>query len=187
MSKDLAVAIAMPLVWRRGGGLVCRFYSSVAGNGYAPLFYLRGKEAAMRKSRPKKSILIIEDDESMRETLKIVLEKRYKIFLSVSANNAFQIIEKENINVILLDLHLPDMAGLELAKVIKRNNSARIKYIEIILITIRDNPRIIEECLREGIFWYIDMDSESLMLVEFLIDLAIEHQALKQERYSFCP
>ena len=65
----------------------------------------------------KPSILIIDDDEVMQETLADVLRKRgYEIFSVGSGNGALSIIKKNVIDLILLDIRLPDVDGLEILK-----------------------------------------------------------------------
>ena len=65
----------------------------------------------------KPSILIVDDDGVMQETLSDVLKKRgYEIFSVGSGNGAFSIIKKNVIDLILLDMRLPDIDGLEVLK-----------------------------------------------------------------------
>jgi len=68
----------------------------------------------------KPSILIVDDDEVMRETLSDVLKKRgYEIFSVGSGNGALSLMKKSIIDLILLDMRLPDIDGLEVLKKIK--------------------------------------------------------------------
>ena len=68
----------------------------------------------------KPSILIVDDDEVMQQTLSDVLKKRgYEIFLVGSGNGALSVIKKNVIDLVLLDMRLPDVDGIEVLKKIK--------------------------------------------------------------------
>jgi len=65
-------------------------------------------------------ILIVDDDENIRNTLKAILEdEKYVIDTAVNGGEAIQKTQKTAYNVALLDIRLPDMEGVELLKLIK--------------------------------------------------------------------
>ncbi len=67
-------------------------------------------------------ILIVDDDESIRNTVKIILEDEgYTVDLAATGNEAIKMTQKTAYNVALLDIRLPDMEGVELLKLIKDN------------------------------------------------------------------
>lgn len=67
-------------------------------------------------------ILIVDDDESIRNTVKIILEDEgYIVDLAGTGNEAIKMTQKMAYNVALLDIRLPDMEGVELLKLIKDN------------------------------------------------------------------
>lgn len=77
-----------------------------------------------------KTILIVEDDNDIHNLIKEILEKEhYKIVDAYSGTEAVMIIEKEKIDLILLDLMLPGLNGEEIIK--------RIKEIPIIVISAK--------------------------------------------------
>ena len=77
-----------------------------------------------------KTILVVEDDIDIHNLIKKVLEKeQYKIISAYSGTEALMLLEKENIDFILLDLMLPGLNGEEIIK--------RIKEIPIIVISAK--------------------------------------------------
>jgi DNA-binding response OmpR family regulator len=67
-------------------------------------------------------ILIVDDDESIRNTVKIILEDEgYTVDLAATGNEAIKMTEKTAYNIALLDIRLPDMEGVELLKLMKDN------------------------------------------------------------------
>ena len=65
-------------------------------------------------------ILVVDDDENIRNTLKTILEDEgYNVDLAATGNAAIEKTKKTAYNIALLDIRLPDMEGVELLKLIK--------------------------------------------------------------------
>lgn len=80
------------------------------------------------------NLLIVEDDITIRQGLKFYLEQENFNVMSVEfASDAIKTISNNHIDLILLDVNLPDMNGFELFKEIKK-----IKDIPIIFLTAND-------------------------------------------------
>lgn len=95
------------------------------------------------------SILIIDDDRRMCETLKdVLIEKGYEADFTESSIEAFRILEKKVYEIILLDLKMPIMDGLEAFKRIKKISPTSTT----IMMTAFSLEEKIKACLREGAF-----------------------------------
>jgi len=102
----------------------------------------------------KKNVLVVEDDIKSSKLLKDVLENNKFIFHYVNnGKNAMEYLIKEKIDIILLDLNLPDTTGFELMKKIKNNSS--YKHIPIIIITSNTDKLDIVLALEIGADDYI--------------------------------
>ncbi len=65
-------------------------------------------------------ILVVDDDENIRNTMKTILEDEgYIVDLAANGSEAIQKTKKTVYNIALLDIRLPDMEGIELLKLIK--------------------------------------------------------------------
>uniref|UniRef100_UPI00156587D0 hybrid sensor histidine kinase/response regulator n=1 Tax=Ruminococcus flavefaciens TaxID=1265 RepID=UPI00156587D0 len=64
----------------------------------------------------KKTILVAEDEDSNYELVKIVLHKRYRLIRAHNGIEAVTMNEEEHPDLILMDIRMPEMNGLELAK-----------------------------------------------------------------------
>lgn len=83
-----------------------------------------------------KKILIIEDDESIAELIEFNVQKNgYKTAKTDSAERALKMLQKEQFDLILLDLMLTGMEGTEFCKIFRRDSSQ--KQIPIIMLTAR--------------------------------------------------
>jgi two-component system cell cycle response regulator DivK len=81
----------------------------------------------------EKSILIIEDNPSNLKLAKICLEKvGYKVLTSVTAEEGLELLKDKKPDMILMDLQLPRMDGLQLTSLLKKNPNTR----DIIIIAL---------------------------------------------------
>lgn len=95
-------------------------------------------------------ILIVEDEEINRDILTEILNICCDFFEAQSASQAFEIIDtkKENIDLILLDLGLPDMDGIKVLKILKDNGISN--QIPVVVITADTTEEAEEEALKLG-------------------------------------
>ena len=67
-------------------------------------------------------IIIVDDDENIRKTMKAILEDEgYIVDLATNGKEAIEMTQEKTFNIALLDIRLPDMEGVELLKLIKDN------------------------------------------------------------------
>ncbi len=82
-----------------------------------------------------KSILIVEDEPSLVFTLQDTLQNEgYEVFVAEKGEEALDIIDKERIDLLILDLMLPGMSGFEVCKKIRENEHT----FPIIMLTAKD-------------------------------------------------
>ena len=58
----------------------------------------------------RKTILIVDDDEGMRETLTAMLRRDYRVLRAATGEFGLQILEKETVDLMLLDVRLPGIS-----------------------------------------------------------------------------
>lgn len=76
----------------------------------------------MRIASP--SILITDDDRDFRETLKAALEPRgFRTWLAGDGEEALKIVQHEDVHVVLMDMHMPRLTGLETIRRVKQVKS----------------------------------------------------------------
>jgi two-component system phosphate regulon response regulator PhoB len=85
---------------------------------------------------PKEKILAVDDEEDIRELLRYNLSiEGYSVIDAPSGERALELVKKESPDLILLDLMLPGMDGLEVARHLK--NNAETKSIPIVMLTAK--------------------------------------------------
>ncbi len=125
----------------------------------------------------KPSILIVEDDDVMKETLSNVLQKKgYETFSVDSGNGALSIIKKNIIDLILLDMRLPDVDGLEVLKKIKEFDTE----ILVIMMTAYSDVQTAVSAMKSGAYHYINKPFE-LEELQLLIEKGLDTKSLINE------
>ena len=124
----------------------------------------------------RKTILIVDDDEGMRETLTAMLRRDYRVFRAATGEFALQILEKEDVDLMLLDVRLPGISGFEVLKIVREN----YPYIEVIVISVLKELDVAIEAMRYGAYHYISKDFD-LESVRTLVANASERQDLNRD------
>jgi len=111
-----------------------------------------------------KMIYLVEDDENMREFMRYVLQSAGFTVACFEHGEDFLLHAKKRIpNLILLDIILPGLNGLDLIKMIR--SSERLKNIPVIFVTARDTEMDIVQGLDLGADDYITKPFATLELV----------------------
>lgn len=85
------------------------------------------------------SILIVDDEKSNLEILSKILQSNHTVYIAKSGETALMRAEKDNPDLILLDIVMPDMDGFEVLSRLKRNDATR--NIPVIFITGLDSVK----------------------------------------------
>lgn len=125
-------------------------------------------------------ILVVDDEEIVRESLCDWLESLdYDVQTAESGAEALQILSKEKIKILLTDLKMPGMDGIELM------NKARkiVPTITSVIITAHATIETAITAMREGAYDYIEKPF-CPEKVELLVKNLVEHQELIQENIT---
>ena len=112
-----------------------------------------------------KKILIVEDHKDSRDVLVALL--RFSGYQIAEAGNGLQALEKarsETPDLIVMDLQLPGMMGIEAAKILKEDESTA--HIPIIAYTALLNENLREEALKAGVKSFLDKPASMELIKE---------------------
>ena len=102
----------------------------------------------------RQSVLVVEDEEDIMEVIRFNLEKEgYEVHQALSGEKALQVIENNLPSLVLLDLMLPGINGLDLCRIFKQND--RTKAIPVIMLTAKSEDADIVAGLEMGAEDYI--------------------------------
>jgi DNA-binding NtrC family response regulator len=131
----------------------------------------------MGKSRSKSThILIVDDDIGARESLEAILEDDFSVLSVDSGHKALKRLESENFDLVLLDVTMPDMDGIETLKRIKKNDES----IDVIMVSAIDRAQEATASIQTGAYDYITkpVDPDSIINV---ITRALQKRMLEKE------
>lgn len=87
-------------------------------------------------------LLVTDDDVNLRETVRDVLEPRgFHALLASDGEEAIRIVQRETVHVVLLDMHMPKLTGLETIRQVKQLRA----LLPCILMSARLDDRLLEE------------------------------------------
>jgi DNA-binding NtrC family response regulator len=134
----------------------------------------------MRKRRKKKAnILVVDDEKSMRDSMHMLLKEDYHVHLANSGKEAIELVKQQAIDLVLLDIRLPEIDGIEVLKLIKGHDDS----IEVIMVTAVVMVKHAVEAIRIGAYDYItkpfDIDS-----LQEQVEKVLEKKMLLQENTS---
>ena len=119
----------------------------------------------MNQHAIRKSILVVEDDEQSTRFIQVLLQDSYTIHNASWAAPAWDILTREHIDLVLMDISLPgDENGLQLTKRIRSND--RLRTLPIIAVTAHAFPRDRENSLAAGCNEYISKPFERNQLLD---------------------
>ena len=126
-------------------------------------------------------VLIVEDEIDFGELLsRFLSDKGYTVKHATKGLEAIELIEKEQFDIILLDLFLPDVNGMELLRSIKGEGQLQ----EVIVITGHGTVKTAVEAMKLGSFDFLTKPC-TLLEIETVIRNAQELINLKRENYLF--
>lgn len=103
---------------------------------------------------PKERILVVEDEKDILELVRYNLAREnYEVFCAGSGEEALKIVASEPLNLIVLDLMLPGIDGLEVTRRLK--NNARTQHVFIVMLTAKGSEADIVTGLELGADDYI--------------------------------
>ena len=122
------------------------------------------------------NILLIDDDKAVRQSLEVFLTGLgHDVTCASNGSEGLELFEKHNFNLILTDVMMPKMNGLELLRKIKTEKNS---MIDVVIITGHSDTDSAITALREGAYDYLrkPINVEELAVV---IDRVSEHLSLK--------
>ncbi|HKF66809.1 MAG TPA: sigma-54 dependent transcriptional regulator, partial [Vicinamibacterales bacterium] len=132
-------------------------------------------DTAADRRRPR--ILVVDDERSMRELLAIVLRREgYDVLLAESGKSAIATLEKEPVDILISDIKMPDLSGVEVLRAAKRVD----QDILGIMITAFASTETAVEAMRLGACDYLSKPFD-VDLLRMKVREKIENRQLRQE------
>jgi len=126
------------------------------------------------------TVLVVDDEELYRRAVERILRRvGHQVATAPDAAEALHIVASEHIDLVLCDVQMPGINGLELV----RQVHDLAPDLPCIVMTGYNTPENSLDALQAGAYWYLEkpFEQERLDVVRKLVDQAIEHGRLKSE------
>ena len=124
----------------------------------------------------KPTILVVDDELGARQSLEVILEDDYRVLSAESGREALEVLQREYIDLILLDVNMPDMDGLEVLRRIREQDEA----LDVIMVSALNLARKAVDAIKLGAYDYITKPYEPEDILS-TVHRAISKQKLNRE------
>jgi DNA-binding NtrC family response regulator len=137
-----------------------------------------------------KRVLVVDDEASIFESLRMALDRDYELIWAASAKEAIKNFHEQNPDLVLLDIIMPGVDGMEVLKSVRDADAS----IPVIMLTATKMVRTAVEAMKKGANDYLmkpfDVDELKLIIGRALMNRALEREVelLRSEvekRYRF--
>src|SRR3954453_8937606 len=123
-----------------------------------------------------KTVLIVDDDEGVRDTLTAILKREYHVLRAGGGETALPVLNREDVDLVLLDVRLPGISGFEVLRIVKENYS----LVEVIMISAINEIETAVQAMKHGTYHYITKEFDYDQL-RSLVRNAAERQDLNRQ------
>jgi len=124
----------------------------------------------------RRTLLIVDDEEGPRQSLRIVFKDDYETLLADNGNRALELAREHPVNAAVLDIRMSGMSGVELLGKLKEINPA----IEVVMLTAYETIETARQALRLGACDYLTKPFD-LATIRAAVANAMERHAVSQE------
>ena len=121
----------------------------------------------------KSSVLIVDDEFGVRESLKMILKPYYEIHTAADGEEALKILKERKLDLITLDLNMPKLSGIETLREIRKINSK----VPVVIITGYGTEKDQKEALLYGVTDFISKPfttSQIIKVIDGILEGRIE-------------
>ncbi|MCR4772887.1 MAG: response regulator [Prevotella sp.] len=126
-------------------------------------------------------VLIVEDNKQLLQLMKSLLGKKYHVFTAENGRRALDIIHREALDLVISDIMMPVMDGIELTKAIKQNED--YGQLPVVLLTAKTHDEDRQEAYQIGADSYITKPFR-LSVLQLRIDNIIANRERVRKKFS---
>ena len=114
-------------------------------------------------------VLLVEDDPVSQKIVESVLGKiQAEVIITSTANEAELQLAKNEFDLVIMDVNLPDSSGLEITKKVRKSESGTNKRTLIVALTGNNSDNDRSDCLAAGMDGYFSKPINRMQFMDFL-------------------
>jgi two-component system sensor histidine kinase/response regulator len=133
-------------------------------------------EAGAPAEKPRRTLLIVDDEEGPRQSLRVVFKDDYNLLIASEGQRAVELAQQHKINVAVLDIRMTGMSGTEVLERLKAIQPS----IEVIMLTAYETVETIRQALRLGACDYLNKPFD-VATVRKAVSTAMERHSFADE------
>jgi len=134
---------------------------------------------ASASARRRGTVLIVDDEEGPRQSLRVIFKDDYDLLMAEDGPTAIKLAQQNKIDVVLLDIRMAGMSGIEVLERLKYVNPS----LEAIMITAYETTDTIRQALRLRASDYINKPFD-VATIRAAVSQAMQRRKLESEIYS---
>jgi DNA-binding NtrC family response regulator len=137
------------------------------------------KDGSTARIRPRVTVLAVDDDATFQDLIESLLAD-YRIFHAYTGRQALAALRRERVDIVLLDLNLPDIQGLRLLETIR----AEAGDAEVLVLTGSSDTRHAVEAVKKGAFDFLVKSGETFLALDDRIQRALSHRQQHRDQVA---
>lgn len=114
-------------------------------------------------------ILILDDHKVLSESLKVVLESQgFEVFNVDKANVALSLLKAHEIDILISDIEMPEISGIDFVKMVKENSNKLAKDPKVIVLTSYKKVSLFKKLLSVGIDAFLSKNVSHIELLNVI-------------------
>jgi two-component system response regulator AtoC len=133
----------------------------------------------MSNTKNLPAILLVDDEPSVLEALETILEEQFKVTKALSGKEALEKINNDSIDLVFLDIAMPDINGMEILRRIKECD----ENLPVIMATVTDSARQAVKAMRLGACDYITKPFDIDEVITVAQKAIVQHKLRREVIY----
>jgi signal transduction histidine kinase len=133
-------------------------------------------EANRPQSQPRPTLLIVDDEEGPRQSLRVVFKEDYNLLLASDGPRAIELARQHKINAAVVDIRMKGMSGTEVLEKLKNIQPS----VEVIMLTAYETVDTVRQALRLGACDYLNKPFD-IATIRKAVATAMERHSLADE------
>lgn len=107
-------------------------------------------------SQEVQKVLVVDDNQDVRELIVHILNADgFHVYAAIDGENALAILNSNPVDLVLLDVMMPGMSGLEVLKEIRTGSNKKIREVPVMMITAMSSTDDVDQALAIGANSYV--------------------------------